>query len=96
MSNNLTMQEFNSRFKIGDKVKHFKQVLLSLDDAIAGKYTYEILGIGEHTSGGELCVIYKSLDNESKVWIRPMKEFCSRISQVKYPYSVQEYRFEVM
>lgn len=42
---------------------------------------------------GEVCVVYKQLYGNNKVWIRPKEEFFSEVDHTKYPEVSQQYRF---
>ena len=66
----------------GELYRHFKGGL------------YRIVTIAQHTETQEGLVIYRSEDDPSKVWARPVTLFCSPVDRVKYPDAVQEMRFE--
>jgi hypothetical protein len=66
--------------KPGEKWKHFKE----------GKIV-EIICVAEGTEYHELSVIYKV---SGTIWSRPLNMFMSKTDKIKYPDSVQEYRFE--
>lgn len=36
---------------------------------------YQVLGVGKHTETMEDLVVYKSLDEEEKLWVRPLTMF---------------------
>lgn len=55
---------------------------------------YIVTDIAVHSESGELMVIYKSCDNPELIWARPFKMFVSPVDREKYPYTVQEMRFE--
>lgn len=63
--------------------KHFK-----------GDY-YIILEIGKDAETMEDCVIYRSLYEEGKVWIRPLDNFLEEVDHKKYPNINQKYKFEL-
>lgn len=67
---------------IGKKYRHFKGGL------------YVVLEIALHTETETLMVIYKSLDNPSHVFARPLHIFLSKVDKKKYPDIIQELRFE--
>ncbi|MBP1586561.1 MAG: DUF1653 domain-containing protein [Lachnospiraceae bacterium] len=66
----------------GELYRHFKGGL------------YRIVTIAQHTEDLEGLVIYRSEDDPSKVWARPVVNFMSPVDKVKYPDAVQEMRFE--
>ncbi|MBO7532246.1 MAG: DUF1653 domain-containing protein [Lachnospiraceae bacterium] len=66
----------------GELYRHFKGGL------------YRIVTIAQHTETQEGLVIYRSEDDPSKVWARPVTLFCSPVDRVKYPDAAQEMRFE--
>ena len=66
----------------GELYRHFKGGL------------YRIVTIAQHTETSEGLVIYRSEEDPSKVWARPVTLFCSPVDKVKYPDAVQEMRFE--
>ena len=66
----------------GETYRHFKGGL------------YRIVTIAQHTETQEGLVIYRSEDDPSKVWARPVTLFCSPVDRVKYPDAAQEMRFE--
>ncbi|MBO4608422.1 MAG: DUF1653 domain-containing protein [Lachnospiraceae bacterium] len=66
----------------GELYRHFKGGL------------YRIVTIAQHTETSEGLVIYRSEDDPSKVWARPVTLFCSPVDKVKYPDATQEMRFE--
>lgn len=67
---------------VGCKYKHFKGNV------------YKVLALANHTETNELLVIYQDLNDESKVWARPIEMFLSEVDKEKYPNCLQEYRFE--
>lgn len=69
--------------KVGEKYRHFKGNM------------YEILCIGKDSETLEDVVIYRNLDNLN-IWVRPLKEFISKVDKEKYPTVLQEYRFELI
>lgn len=70
--------------KVGGIYKHFKGTL------------YVVMGIGVHTETEESMIIYKAYKDTDKstIWIRPYKDFISKVDKIKYPTIEQEYRFE--
>lgn len=65
----------------GELYRHFKGGL------------YRIITIAQHTETEEGLVIYRSEDDPSKVWARPMVSFMSPVDMVKYPDATQDMRF---
>lgn len=57
---------------------------------------YRILNIAEHTETGEKLVIYQSVDDESKIYARPLEMFMSTVDREKYPDAEQSMRFELV
>lgn len=55
---------------------------------------YKIVAIANHTESGEQLVIYQSVDDESKVYARPLEMFMSTVDYDKYPDATQSLRFE--
>ena len=67
---------------VGGKYKHFKGNI------------YEVIALANHTESTDLLVVYKDLQDENKVWARPIEMFMSKVDKEKYPNCLQEYRFE--
>jgi hypothetical protein len=65
----------------GELYRHFKGGL------------YKIVAIAQHTETEEGMVIYRSEEDPSKVWARPMVSFMSPVDTVKYPDAKQDMRF---
>lgn len=91
MSTHSCIETFNQRFKVGDIVRHFKWFDQPVKDVDNKRYLYEIIALGNSTEDESMYVVYRSLEN-SKVWIRPLSQFCSSV-KVSTPF--QFYRFEV-
>jgi hypothetical protein len=66
----------------GELYRHFKGGL------------YRIVTIAQHTETSEGLVIYRSEEDPSKVWARPVVNFLSPVDKVKYPDATQDMRFE--
>ena len=66
----------------GELYRHFKGGL------------YRIVTIAQHTETSEGLVIYRSEEDPSKVWARPVVSFLSPVDKVKYPDATQDMRFE--
>lgn len=74
-------------------VKHFKR---ELDDPASYDHLYIYQDIATHSETKEKYVVYSSLDNHEKIWIRPYDMFMSEVDHEKYPDIKQKYRFEIM
>ena len=72
------------KIKIKGVYKHFK-----------GKY-YIVEDIGIDSETLEEKVIYRALYGENKLWIRPLKEFLSKVDKEKYPDVEDDYRFTLV
>ena len=83
----------NSRFQVGDIVRHFKRENV---DPKTAEYLYRILAFAQHTENGEKLVIYQALYPPYKTCARPYEMFCSEVDREKYPDAKQRYRFEVV
>lgn len=93
------------RFKKGDVIRHFKREMLTKEqlEENGALFTYEFLGVAEHTETKEKLVLYAALyDGESiglpvqkgMLFARPYKMFFSEVDHQKYPGIKQKYRFE--
>ena len=69
--------------KIKGIYKHFK-----------GDY-YIVEDVAIHSETREKYVVYRALYNDTKLYIRPMDMFLSKVDKEKYPDVKQEYRFEL-
>lgn len=81
----------------GVRVKHFKREHMTYEELreAPSKYIYEIIGSAMHTETEEQLVIYRALYGNGAIYARPVEMFLSKVDSEKYPYTVQEYRFEV-
>ena len=68
---------------VGRVYKHFKGDL------------YLVVDIGYSSETKEKLVIYRSLYEEGKLWVRPYDMFISEVDHKKYPKVKQKYRFEL-
>lgn len=68
--------------KINGIYKHFK-----------GTY-HRVLFIAKDSETLEDMVIYTH-ENSEEIWVRPLKEFISKVDKEKYPEVKQVYRFEL-
>lgn len=72
--------------EVGSTYKHFKE----------GKLV-KVLAVAQDTENvGSYGVVYecKDLENNTKIWIRPLEMFLSEVDREKYPNATQKYRFE--
>ena len=69
------------KVKIGRIYKHFK-----------GDY-YVVEGFATYSETEEECVIYRSLYDDGKMWVRPLSLFLSEVDHKKYPNIKEKYRF---
>lgn len=69
--------------KIKGIYKHFK-----------GDY-YLVEDVAIHSETGDKYVVYRTLYGETKLYIRPLDMFLSKVDKQKYPDVEQEYRFEL-
>ncbi len=68
---------------VGRVYRHFK-----------GDY-YIIEGIATHSETGEDMVVYRTLYDDGKMYVRPLEMFSSKVDKEKYPNVSQTYRFEL-
>jgi hypothetical protein len=89
------IDKFYSRFKIGDKVRHFKRQFITEEDD-PNLYLYEIVGIGLNLDEKEtLCVFYKPLyPNSFNMFSRNIEDFLAKVDTDKYPGSKQLHKYE--
>lgn len=81
----MNSQEVAQRYKeqmVGNRYRHFKGGI------------YIVTDIAVHSESASLMVIYKSFDNPSLTWARPLSMFLSEVDREKYPNVEQECRFE--
>ena len=69
--------------KVKGIYKHFK-----------GDY-YFVEDVATFTETDEVCVVYRALYGERKLWVRPLEMFLSEVDHEKYPNVTQNYRFEL-
>ena len=69
--------------KVKGIYKHFK-----------GDY-YFVEDVATFTETDEVCVVYRALYGERKLWVRPLEMFLSEIDHEKYSNVTQKYRFEL-
>lgn len=76
----------------GDIVCHFKKTLHPENPEV--KYLYMVDTIAHHSETNENMVVYHSVENPSKVCVRPYDMFMSEVEKDKYPEATATYRFE--
>ena len=81
MINQVTAEIYKERM-VGKRYMHFKGNV------------YIVTDIAVHSENAECMVIYKSFEQPSLVWARPLTMFLSKVDKEKYPDVKQEYRFE--
>ncbi len=70
-----------------------------MSEVIKGKYIhykgneYELLDVGVHTETEEEFVIYKSMRDPSKTWLRPKKMFFEEVDVSEYNYKGPRFKF---
>ena len=57
--------------------------------------TYIVEDIALHTESGEQLVIYRDVNDKSKLFARPYEMFVSKVDKEKYPDVDQEFRFQI-
>lgn len=57
---------------------------------------YEVYGTATHSETGEQLVVYRALYGEYRLYVRPVKMFCSDVDHDKYPNVTQTLRFELI
>ena len=79
--NQITADVYKERM-VGKRYRHFKGGI------------YVVTDIAVHSEDADIIVIYKSFDNPSLVWARPLTMFLSEVDKKKYPDVEQKFRFE--
>lgn len=78
-----TQQVIAQSYKVmvGKTFRHFK----------GGLYT--VVDVAVHSESADVLVIYRSVDDLSMVWARPISMFLSDVDKYKYPLALQDRRF---
>lgn len=85
MDQRMRSQELAKEFKekmVGKRYRHFKGNI------------YIVVEVAIHSETAEPMVIYKSGNDQSLVWTRPLDMFLSEVDREKYPDVQQKMRFE--
>lgn len=85
MDNRMIVQETAKFYKekmVGKRYRHFKGGI------------YIVTDIAVHSESEKLVVVYKSFNDPSLTWARPLDMFISEVDKEKYPDVKQEMRFE--
>lgn len=56
----------------------------------------QVIAVAKHSETLEDYVVYRELNQEDQVYVRPYEMFISKVEKEKYPQVTQEYRFEYM
>lgn len=81
MNSQITAQQYKEKM-VGKRYRHFKGGI------------YIVIDIAVHSESASLIVIYKSFDEPTLTWARPLSMFLSKVDRNKYPDADQEDRFE--
>ena len=87
MDNRMNAQKTASFYKesmVGKRYRHFK----------GGIYIVTDIAVHSETEG--VMVVYKSFDEPTLTWVRPLNMFISEVDKEKYPDVKQEMRFEML
>lgn len=85
MDNRMNAQKTANFYKetmVGKRYRHFK----------GGIYIVTDIAVHSETEG--LMVVYKSFNEPTLTWVRPLNMFISEVDKKKYPDVKQEMRFE--
>ena len=72
------------KLKVNAIYRHFK-----------GMYCL-VVDIAKDSETGEVMVIYRELDKDMSLWVRPLSMFLSEVDHKKYPDIKQKYRFKLV
>lgn len=84
----------NERIKNQNIAEHFKKEMVGKRYRHFKGGIYIVTDIAVHSETAGLMVIYKTFDEPSLVWARPLSMFLSEVDKNKYPDAKQEFRFE--
>lgn len=76
--------EFYKEKMVGKRYRHFK----------GGIYIVTDIAVHSETEG--IMVVYKSFNDPTLTWVRPLAMFLSEVDGEKYPDVKQEMRFEML
>ena len=55
---------------------------------------YKVIAIAKDCENLEEVVVYQALYGNGDIWVRKLSDFTAKVDKEKYPYVLQEYRFE--
>ena len=73
---------FYKETMVGKRYRHFKGGI------------YIVTDIAVHSETEKMMVVYKSFNEPTLTWVRPLNMFISEVDKAKYPDVEQEMRFE--
>lgn len=86
----------DKRMEMQQKVQSIKEEMVGFRYRHFKGGVYIVSNIAVHSETEEPMVIYKSFDNPTLVWARPLSMFLSEVDHAKYPEAKQKFRFERM
>ena len=92
----------NNRGVQSDEFRTGQQILADMarDKMVGREYrhfkgnAYVVDQVAVHSETSELYVVYHSVSDPGKVWVRPLDMFNSKVDKAKYPDVEQELRFQ--
>lgn len=57
---------------------------------------YQIRCLAKHSETGEMMVVYQAMYDTFQIYVRPLAMFMEEVDSVKYPDTLQQYRFELI
>ena len=87
MDNRMNVQIKANQYKesmVGKRYRHFKGGI------------YIVTDIAVHSETEKMMVVYKSFNEPTLTWVRPLEMFISEVDKEKYPDVKQEMRFEML
>lgn len=57
---------------------------------------YQIRCLAKHSETGEMMVVYQAMYDTFQIYVRPLAMFMEEVDPVKYPDTLQQYRFELI